>query len=111
MGKMFEILMEFLKPIVVVYSSIGVFISFLLGALKNPQGFMNSVICNAIDYIAFLFPSTPDNLKIGSFINAASATLPALGKAVIADIFITLLAMAGIALVIKIYKLLPLKAT
>ena len=111
MGNFFNALFQFLKPSIVFFSSIGGITAFLLGALANPQGLMNKVIVGAIDFIANLFPSTPDNLKIANLINSMGDSIPLVGRAVIRDTFFTIASIAAISLAIKIYKLLPFKAT
>lgn len=111
MGNLFTTLFNFIKPIVVVFSSVGTIIAFLLGALLNPQGLLNQIVCGTIDGIASLLPSTPNNLKIGSLIDSIAATMPAVGRGIIREMFVTLTAMMAVIAVIKIYKLLPFKAS
>jgi hypothetical protein len=115
MGALLTALLEFITPVVIFFASIGTVVAFLLGALANPQGWMNSVICTAIDYIASIFPSTPDDMKIGTvvstLINGLGSSIPIVGVGIIREIFTTFLTIAGLALAIKIYKLLPFKAT
>lgn len=70
---------------------------------------MNTVIVAAIDFVAAFFPSTPENLKIGNIINNLASSMPAVGAGIIREIFGTITTIALLALVIKIYKLLPFK--
>jgi len=111
MGTFFNALFQFFKPIVIFFISITSVVAFLLGALLNPQGFMNDVICFAIDYISALFPSTPENLKIATIVNNLGDSVPLVGRGVIREVFITISSIVLISLAIKIYKLLPFKAT
>ena len=83
----------------------------MLGALSDPQGLMNQTVCGAIDYIAHLFPSTPESLKISNVLNSVGDSIPGVGRAVIREIFTTIAAIFSISLAIKIYKLIPFKAT
>lgn len=107
----FQGLFGFFTPVIVFFVSVGSIVAFLLGALADPQGLMNQVVCSAIDYVAFIFPSTPDNLKIANIINGLGDSIPGVGRSVIREIFTTITSIFGIALVIKIYKLIPFKAT
>lgn len=109
MSRAVEILMGFLNPVVIVFASIGGIISFLIGALANPAGLANSIICGAIDIVVGLLPSTPSGLTIGGIINSASASMPAVGRGIIAEIFTTISLMVGLAIIVKIYKLIPFK--
>lgn len=106
-----QILVNFLVPVIVVCTGLIILVGFLVSALNDPQGWMNSVVITTIDAIANLFPSTPENLKIGTIINSLGDSMPLVGRAVIREIFTTISSMAGIALVVKIYKLIPFKAT
>ena len=109
MSKLFTFLFSFFSPVIVFFTSVVSLVAFLLGALANPQGWMNSTICSAIDYIAALFPSTPDNLKIANILNSIGDAMPLVGRGIVRDIFGTIAGMAAVALAIKIYKLLPFK--
>ena len=61
--------------------------------------------------IAPIFPSTPENIKIANIINYISDQMPVVGKSVIFEILQTLGIIFSILVVIKIYKLIPFKAT
>lgn len=111
MGSFFNALFQFIKPIVVFFISTTSIVAFLLGALLDPQGLMNQIICAVLDNIASIFPSTPDNLKIANIVNNLGDSVPAVGRGVIREIFFTLSSIFTISLAIKIYKLLPFKAT
>lgn len=106
-----EFLFKLLKPIYVVFFSITGFISFLLGALADPQGWMNAVVCTTVDVIAAFFPRTPDNLKIANILNSVGDSMPLVGRSIVYEIAGTIATIAGISLVIKLYKLIPFKAT
>jgi hypothetical protein len=111
MPALFAALASFFTPVVVFFVSVGVIVAFLLAALANPQGWMNNVVCSAIDFIAFLFPSTPTDLKISSLINSVSSVMPAIGRGIISDLFTTIGSIVAIRVVVVVYKLLPFKAT
>ena len=106
-----QVLLNFLVPVIVVCTGLIGIVAFLVAALNDPQGWMNSVVITTIDAVAGFFPSTPDNLKIGTIIDSLGDSMPLVGRAVIREIFTTISAIAGIALVVKIYKLIPFKAT
>lgn len=103
--------LQFFTPVVVIAASLVTVAAFLIGALNNPQGLMNQMIVSGINYIAAIFPSTPENLKIGNLISSLGDTIPAIGTGIISEIFTTISTIAGISLAIKIYKLLPFKAS
>lgn len=111
MGSLFSALLKFFSPVIVIFTSISGIIAFLLGALADPQGLMNQIICGAIDNVASLLPSTPDNLKIGALIDSIGDSMPMVGRGIVREFFLTITAMVAIVAVIKIYKLLPFKAT
>jgi len=115
MAALFTALFSFITPVIVFFVSVVVIIAFLLGALADPQGWMNSVVDTTIDVIAAVLPSTPDNIKIGtiieSVISTAGTSMPLIGSGIIREVFTTISIIAGLSLIIKIYKLIPFKAT
>jgi hypothetical protein len=82
-----------------------------MGIVDDPVGAVNAFICMVIDMIAGFFPSTPENLKISNILTSIGNQMPAVGRAVVYEVFSTIAAIAGIALVFKIYKLIPFKST
>lgn len=102
---------SFFRPVVRLALSLLTVASFLLGAILNPNGFLNTAICGAIDHVAAIFPSTPEPMKIGSILDSLALAMPAVGRGIIKEIFVTITAMIAVSLVIKIYKLIPFKAT
>lgn len=111
MGTIFSKILEFFKPVTIFFISVPGLIAFLVGALADPQGFINQSLCFAIDMIAALFPSTPEGLKVASIINLASEKMPLFGRGIISEIASTIGIIFGLTLVIKIYKLIPFKAS
>ncbi len=111
MGAFFTALFGFLSPVVVFFISVVSIVAFLLGALANPQGFLNQMICSAIDAIAYIFPSTPDNLKIGTMINNLGDSMPLVGRGIVREVFTSISIIIGLVSIVKIYKLLPFKAS
>lgn len=106
-----SVLLAFLSPITSVFLSLVAIVSWLLGALIDPQGFMNGVVNKVIDVVASILPSTPTSLKVGTIINSVAALMPNVGRAVISEIFISLVAIFGLVGAVKLYKLIPFKAT
>lgn len=102
-------LLQFIQPVVVFFISVVGLVAFLVGALLDPQGFLNQLVCGAIDGIANFFPSTPDNLKIAYIVNSLGDSIPVVGRAVIREIFSTIGIIFSLVAIIKIYKLLPFK--
>lgn len=51
-------------------------VSFLGGALADPQGFANSFMCGAVDLIVAAFPSTPNEYKIGTLVTNLTTEFP-----------------------------------
>jgi len=103
------IIAAFFRPITLVFASIIVFISFLLGALINPGGAANFVICKIIDVIDVALPSTPPALQISSLLQTASTGVPLVGYGVFQLIASTIFQFFLITVVIKVYKLIPFK--
>lgn len=83
----------------------------ILVACLYPDSFINQLICGAINLISAVFPSTPDNLKLASIINSLASSLPVFGKNLIQNIIGTVRDLFVLYSIIKIYKLIPFKAT
>lgn len=108
---LFFIFAQFLNPVVSVFIATTSIVSFLMAALLNPEGAVNKFANSVIDKVAIVFPSTPNNLKLGYLLDEATSSMPSVGRGIIGDIFVTISSMFAIVVVIKIYKLIPFKAT
>ena len=106
-----DVLNLFLKPVTVIFLSLTGAVGWLLAAIADPEGFMNMAVCWVIDLISWVFPSTPDSLKIYNIIVSLADKMPLIGYSIIMEILQSIGIIAGIALVVKIYKLIPFKAT
>lgn len=99
------------NPMVAIIMSVTSIVAVLITCVSSPQSAVNQLICTVIDMVSGFLPSTPDNLKLGSILNQATSTMPNLGRGIIGEIFLTTSAIFGITIAIKIYKLIPFKAT
>lgn len=106
-----SVILFFFNPVVSFFTAAGLIISWLLGALANPQGMMNGVVNSVIDVVSSILPSTPSSLKIGTIINNVSSFMPGIGRAVISEVFFTLSSIFVLYGAVKLYKLIPFKAT
>ncbi len=104
-------LLRYLNPIVVFFSSIGGVVAVIVGTIQNPEGAVNTFLIKIIDLIHPIFPSTPDNLKIFSLLDEVAGSMPSVGRAIVYDVAQTLSVLAGFLVIVKIYKLIPFKAT
>lgn len=105
------VLLQFLVPVIAFFISVGSIVALVLGAINNPEGAVNTFLIRMIDNVAFYFPSTPNNLKIGSLLGSVANMMPIVGQAIVYDIAQTIAAIFSIMAVIKIYKLIPFKSS
>lgn len=111
MNNLLNVLLEFIKPLIrLAFPVVGI-ISLITGAIKNPEGAVNTFLVKMIDLVAAVFPATPEEIKVSSIINSIDIAMPLVGKAVIYEVFETIAIIASVAAVVKIYKLIPFKAT
>jgi hypothetical protein len=108
---MFKFLGSLFSPITVVFIALSGFFSMLIGAVRNPAGFFNTLVCNLIDLIAAIFPSTPERFQIVKVLDAIASVMPVVGRRIVYDIAGTFALMALLLLVVKVYRLLPFKAS
>lgn len=106
LGSIWNSFVGFLSVFWVTFS--GVF-ALLLGAIADPIGAINSLLCRVIDIVAAVWPSTPPALQIGTLLSSIGTAIPLIGAAVVYDLFTTILGMFLIVLAIKLYKLIPFK--
>ncbi|MCT0252346.1 hypothetical protein [Synechocystis sp. CS-94] len=85
--------------------------SFLVAVITNPFGAINAGINAVVDAVANVLPSTPENLKLSNIASDLGEAVPLVGTAVIRAVLNTFIELGGLALIIKIYKLIPFKAT
>lgn len=95
----------------VTLTAIAAVFAVLVVAATNPASFMNQLVCGLIDIVAIPFPSTPENLKLASVVNVLASSLPIFGRAIIDSIISTVRDLFVVYLIIKVYKLIPFKAT
>ena len=95
----------------ITITAIATIIAILVLAFTDPSGFINQLICAAIDIISVPFPPTPDGLKLVSIINSLASFMPIFGKSLIESIIGTVRDLFILYSIIKIYKLIPFKAT
>lgn len=105
------VLLQFLIPVITFFVSVVTIVALILGAINNPEGAVNTFLITMIDNISYLFPSTPENLKIYSILNQVSSHLPLVGRSIIYDIAQTISIIFSILVIIKIYKLIPFKSS
>lgn len=99
------------SPLYVLVTGLISVVALILGAISDPGGAVNSFICLIIDIVIFPLPSTPDSLKIGNLLQSFAAAVPIVGWGIILEIIKTCSTMLAILLIIKVYKLIPFKAT
>lgn len=106
----FSLLRALVSPLVALLASlVGVF-SVIIGAFLNPAGAINSFCVRMIDLVASVWPSTPPGLTLSALIFPATGGTT-LGRAFLLELFSTAFAMFAIVLIVKLYKLIPFKAT
>lgn len=111
MNTIYNKFVQLLHPFLVVFSSVGTIISLILGAIANPKGAVNKFLVLMIDNIATVFPETPDNLKVFNVLDSVGDSLPSIGRSIVYDVAATIASIVAIMIVVKIYKLIPFKAT
>ena len=95
----------------VTITALATIIGILVLAFTDPAGSINQFICFLIDIVSAPFPPTPDYLKLSFIINSLSSFMPIFGKSLIESIIGTIRDLFILYSVIKIYKLIPFKAT
>lgn len=99
--KFFEDIIKFLE----------ISFEWIAAIFKDPLGFLNQCINWIIDLFAAILPSSPDSIKISTQVNSITNLTPGIGSGIIREMYNSFAQLAGFALIIKVYKLIPFKAT
>lgn len=90
-------------------------LSILLGIIADPTGAAGHFICLTLDFILSPLPATPNALKISSLVagmaSALGQSFPLIGQGIFNEVFSGMAIAFGLLVGIKIYKLIPFKAT
>lgn len=108
---LFKIIADFFRPVVAIFTAITSAVALLLGAILDPGGAVNTFICKMIDIVDAVLPQTPNNLKIGSLVSSVGNAIPFVGSGIVYQTFQMAITMLSVVILIKVYKLIPFKAT
>jgi hypothetical protein len=108
--KIFMLLAALVGPAVIVFRALAVIGAIALGAILDPTGAFNALICRLIDFIALYWPSTPPSLKLANLLFPTGAN-QSLGHYFLVELFSTAFIMLSIVALVKLYKLIPFKMT
>lgn len=90
---------------------IVVIIAFIGGVILDPTHALQNWICWLVTNLCYFLPKSPDNLKIVNLGGRLADNIPFIGSGIIRKIISDFLLIIGLAIPIKIYKLLPGKGT
>lgn len=82
-------------------------ICLIYQTIKNPEGALNQFMIMVLSSVLILFPSTPDNLKVGSLLSQFAAAFPQIGTCVLGEILSGIAGLAAVFLVVKLWRLMP----
>lgn len=107
----FQLVKNLAGPAIRVLTAIVPVVSVLITTVANPTGAVNKLLVSFIDFIAQFWPSTPEQLKLANLIAGPLESGTTVGQAIIVDLFQTAFLMLSVIVLIKLYKLIPFKAT
>jgi hypothetical protein len=107
--KIFDLLKWLSQPVVRLVSALFAPVALVLGTIADPGGALNSFLIRTVDLLAVYWPSTPEELKISNLIFSASGA--GIGRTVLIDSLQTIVLIAGVVGLVKLYKLIPFKMT
>jgi hypothetical protein len=107
--KLFDLLKWLAQPVVRIALAVLGPLGLVLGAIADPSGALNGLVCRLIDALALAWPSTPENLKIANLIFSDGSI--GVGESIVIDIFQTAFLVLSIIALVKLYKLIPFKMT
>lgn len=84
-----------------------VIFALIIAAIADPNGAINSFMILIIDLVKNVFPNTPDDMKISSWVLSFQNTFPIIGGSILVETLNGVLGMIAMMAIIKIWKLLP----
>jgi len=84
-----------------------VIFALIIAAIADPNGAINTFMILLIDLVKVVFPDTPSNMTIASWVTSFQNAFPLIGGAVLIETINGVLGMIGLLAIIKIWKLLP----
>lgn len=84
-----------------------VIFALMIAAIADPNGAINTFMILIIDLVKNVFPNTPDDMKIASWVASFQDTFPIIGGAILVETLNGVLGMIAMMAIIKIWKLLP----
>ena len=106
---LFDLLKWLANPLVKLVISLTGPVALILGTMADPNGAINTFIIDVIDALEPHLLETPESLKISNLIfDNGPVTV---GQAVLTDVFQLISIMVGVVALVKLYKLIPFKAT
>lgn len=94
--------MDILTPLRQFFEQLG-------NLITDPVGTVTYFACQFITFIFGFFPSTPEALTLQGLANKLGNALPFVGSSIIYSILRDFSLILGLALIVKIYKLIPFK--
>lgn len=94
-----------------IFDSIKGFLDTLWKFFTDPIGTASNVGCGFLSFVAGMFPSTPEAFTLAGLAQRLGDSVPFLGSGIFYKILRDFGIILGLALAIKIYKLIPFKMT
>ncbi|MEG3439002.1 hypothetical protein V0288_17890 [Pannus brasiliensis CCIBt3594] len=76
-------------------------------AILNPRGVINTFLIHCIDVVMVVWPSTPENFKIGVMLSAFASQFPNIGWGLVSEIVSGVLGILVIISTLKVLKYIP----
>ena len=84
-----------------------VIFALMIAAIADPNGAINTFMILLIDLVKGVFPDTPNDMTISSWVLSFQNSFPVIGGSILIETINGVLGMIALMMIIKIWKLLP----
>lgn len=108
--KLFDLLKSLVGPVVRIALAVLFPLGYVIAALRNPSGALNHFAIKVIDALASVWPSTPEGMTLAGILLGPTQQM-GFGRYVISEFFALCGSFMAVIVLVKLYKLIPFKAT
>ncbi|WPF87513.1 hypothetical protein WEU38_11900 [Cyanobacterium aponinum AL20118] len=101
----FAIVKNWVTPLLTIIIPLATPVAVLVEAVRNPEGWVNEVMCRLVDMIGGVLPEMPQGMTLAGLIS--SAGVEGFGAYVIGEILSAIAIIVSVDIIIKIWKWLP----
>ncbi len=89
------------------FATFAIIFFLILACIIDPTGAVNTFMIMLIDLVKVVFPDTPPDMTIASWVASFQSSYPMIGGEILIEVINGILGMISLLMIFKIWKLLP----